>query len=110
MAAENNGVSSDESFRFVVSVVISINKGDIMTMFAAQSHFPRKSLLPSAQRAALQHTSAWFTEALIWRQSSERDMNYVEFASSVIDSDTEFDREHTVKRDFNSGLPTATSD
>lgn len=72
--------------------------------------FQEKSLLPSAQQAPLQHTCAWFAEALIWRQPSERGTNYVKLASSVIDSDAEFDREHTIKRGFNSGLPTATSD
>lgn len=92
------------------SVVISINKVIMMTMFAARGHFPRKSLLPSAQQAPLLHSCAWFAEALIWRQPSERGTKYVKLASSVIDSDTEFDREHTIKRDFNSGLPTATSD
>lgn len=92
------------------SVVISINKGIMMTMFAARGLFPRTSLLPSAQQAPLQHTCAWCTEALIWRQPSERGTKYVKLASSVIDSDTEFDREHTIKGDFNSGLPTAPSD
>lgn len=79
------------------SAVIRINKDIMMAMPAARGHFPRKSFLLLARQAPLQQTCVWLTEALIWPQPSERDTNSAVFASSVINSDTVFDKKRAIK-------------
>lgn len=82
------------------SAVIRINKDIMMAMPAARGHFPRKSFLSLARQAPLQQTCVWLTLICTDMASAIRAWHKFFawwFASSVINSDTVFDKKRAIK-------------